>query len=91
VPVLNERATFTATTFTFYKDDQPTANGTYALAPVSLFCSQGSSPAPGLQFTATNGSSSVPEAMYTLSGNQLVLDYGSACDAARDTYERLPQ
>lgn len=88
-PVPNEAVVFTAATFSFYKDGQRTAGGTYAQAPVAPMCG-GNGTVPGLRLTITEGSFFYKTATFTVSGNKLVLDYGRPCDAPFDTYQRLP-
>ena len=87
-PVPNEMVVFTATTFSFSKNLQPAASGTYLVAPIASMCG-GSGSVPGLRFTVTSGNLFAQGASYTVSGNTLVLDYGGPCDAPVDTYTRL--
>lgn len=88
-PTLDETATFTATNFLFNRAGRPAASGTYARTTGLPFCG-GSAPVPVLSLAYTNGGSVLQNAAFTLSGDTLVLDYGSPCDAPRDTYRRLP-
>ena len=92
-PTPNETVTFTNTDYSFFKDDRPTTNGTYATAPGAICGVTG--PTPVLRFSpAIVLPIGIPpqtrNATATLTGNTLVLDYGSPCDASRDTYQRLP-
>ena len=92
-PLPNETVTFTDTDYSFFKDDRPTTNGTYATAPGAICGVTG--PTPVLRFSpAIVLPIGIPpqtrNATATLTGNTLVLDYGSPCDASRDTYQRLP-
>jgi hypothetical protein len=85
-PTPNETVVFTDSNFAFYTDGQLKSSGTYALGTATP-C--GSTPIPGLTFTPTGTNPEPRSIAYTLEGNQLVLDQGIACDAPRDTYERL--
>lgn len=92
-PVPNETVTFTATTYSFRLNGTLTTAGNYQPATAAL-CG-GATPVSVLQFGPTYPSSSVvrlsaARATFALTGNTLVLDYGIACDAPRDTYQRLP-
>jgi hypothetical protein len=86
-PTPNETATFTATSFAFFSNGQLRYSGTYAPATVTV-CGMSSS-APGLRLNSSQPIIGSPEVQYTITGNQLVLDYGGPCDAPRDTYERV--
>lgn len=88
-PTPNETATFTATDFLFHRNGRSAASGTYACTAGLTFCG-GSAPVPVLSLTYTAGGSALQNAAFTLRGDTLVLDYGSPCDAPRDTYQRLP-
>ncbi|WP_125932527.1 hypothetical protein [Hymenobacter glacialis] len=83
--VPNELVKFTDTGFIFLTDGQPSAYGTYSVTPAGV--------APGgpvLQLTYATGSSTLQKAeITTLTGSSLVLDFGIAFDAPRDTYKRL--
>jgi hypothetical protein len=85
-PTPNETVVFTDSNFAFYTDGQLKSSGTYAPGTATP-C--GSTPIPGLTFTPTGTNPEPRSTAYTLEGNQLVLDQGIACDAPRDTYERL--
>jgi hypothetical protein len=85
-PLPTETAVFTATSYTFYNNGQVISRGTYVRLPVKPCGS--STAVPGLSLTDAN--LDPREATATLHGNTLVLDYGSPCDAPRNTYERLP-
>lgn len=84
-PTPNETATFTATGFAFFKNGQPTSSGTYAYT-MDKICG-GSTLVPTLALAYPNAVTL--HATYTISGSQLILDFGSPCDAPRDTYERV--
>ncbi|MBF9143353.1 hypothetical protein [Hymenobacter properus] len=85
-PPPNETATFTDTNYTFFKNNQSVSSGTYSAASVKA-CGI-PTPAPGLRLVdATLGPR---EAIITLRGDSLVLNYGGPCDAPVDTYLRLP-
>jgi hypothetical protein len=86
-PTPNETVVFTASDFAFYIDGQLKSSGTYALGTATP-C--GSTPVPGLTFIPTGANPEPRSTAYTIEGTQLVLDPGIACDAPRDTYERLP-
>lgn len=86
-PLPNESITFTANGYKMYQDGQLTESGTYADTTAS-FCGGGSSSVPALRFRNDAGELPYYGAI-TLSGNSLVLDYGSPCDAARNTYRRV--
>lgn len=91
LPVPNETVTFTATTYSFYRNGVLATAGDYRSATATPCGS--TSPVPGLQFAPTYPSSpavrlGTTRAAVTRTGNTLVLDYGSPCDAPRDTYER---
>lgn len=92
-PTPNETVTFTDTSYSFFKDGRPTTNGTYATASGAICGVTG--PTPVLRLSpAIAPTIGIPpqtqNAIATLTGNTLVLDYGSPCDAPRDTYQRLP-
>ncbi|MDB5234575.1 MAG: hypothetical protein JWR44_1568 [Hymenobacter sp.] len=89
-PVPDETVGFTATQFSFYKAGVLSSSGSYSYGSVTSFCSGGTGSAPGLRFTYANGTQGPQSAIFTVTGNTLVLDYGGPCDAPVDTYERLP-
>jgi len=86
-PTPNESLIFTATNFSFFANGQPRYSGTYAPAAVTVCGISGA--APGLRLSSNRPIIGLSEMQYTLTGNQLVLDYGGPCDAPRDTYERV--
>jgi hypothetical protein len=86
-PTPNETVTFTATNFSFFANGQLRYAGTYAPATVTV-CGISNS-APGLRLSSNQPSIGSPEVQYTVTGNQLILDYGGPCDAPSDTYERV--
>ena len=91
-PTPNEKITFTATSFSFLKNDTLRATGTYSL--VAARACNGPS-VPALRFATTQGSwPAAHDAIFTVSNNdqQLVLDYNTDClaDAPVNTYQRLP-
>jgi hypothetical protein len=86
-PTPNETLTLTATAYSIYTNGQLSENGTYISQAVTLCGSPG--PALGLRFTHTTLNIGPRDAMPTLKGDTLVLDYGSPCDAPRDTYQRV--
>lgn len=68
--------------------------GTFRYSVATAICGA-TGPTPVLRFSpATVLPIGTPpqthHAVATLSGNTLLLDYGSPCDAPRDTYQRLP-
>ncbi|GAB3856734.1 hypothetical protein GCM10028822_29460 [Hymenobacter terrigena] len=92
-PLPNETLTFTATTFSFNRfGPQPVpapglfTNGTYQPAAVTL-CGLPNASA-GLRFTDAVANIGPRDAQFKLQADTLVLDYGSPCDAPRDTYVR---
>ena len=87
-PTPNEKAIFTGTDFKLYANNALTTSGTYSSA-VGTICGI-STRVPVLRFTATSGQHTNWDAIATVSGDTLVLDYGAPCDAPRDTYQRLP-
>lgn len=90
-PVPNETVEFTGDEFAFYTDGQLTSRGTYTFTTGSV-CG-GNTPVPVVRFTQTAGSTigGPLQATYELNGpgQTLVLDYGSPCDAPRNTYGKL--
>ena len=82
----NETLALTSTTFAFYDNGQLKASGTYAAATGTL-CGGGTA-VPVLEFS-TSTPATRTKASADLSSNTLVLDYGSPCDAARNTYTRV--
>lgn len=88
-PLPNETLTFTTNTFAFTR---PTpnpylfTNGTYQPAAVAL-CGLATS-AVGLRLTDAVANIGPRDVQYKLQADTLVLDYGSPCDAPRDTYVR---
>jgi hypothetical protein len=88
-PVPKETLTLTATDFAFHRDGQLTASGTYARTTGATICGLAAA-GPALSFTYTTGSRTPANALVTLSGQQLKLDFGGPCDAPVETYTRLP-
>ncbi|OGX80870.1 hypothetical protein BEN47_06345 [Hymenobacter lapidarius] len=87
--VPNELVKFTDTGFIFLTDGQPSAYGTYSVAPAGVGAGGQDTP-PVLQLTYANIPSTIRKAaIITLTSNSLVLDFGIAFDAPRDTYKRL--
>ncbi len=87
-PVPNELVVFTATRFSFYKNNSLASSGTYADTTASI-CGT-TPPAPALRLTYFS-SSQLPQSFSvaaSISGNTLVLDHGGCLDAPVDTYER---
>ncbi|WP_035562802.1 hypothetical protein [Hymenobacter sp. IS2118] len=84
----NEAVTFTGAEFYFYKDNRQTGYGTYAFVSGSTCGNPASTPV--LRFTYADVSNTLADAVATVTGNTLVLDYGIACDAPRETYVRVP-
>ena len=84
-PPPNEAALFTATNFTFFKNNQPVSSGTYSATSVK-FCGTPAT-APGLRLTDAN--LGPRDAIMTQRSDSLVLDYGGPCDAPVDTYLRV--
>ncbi|GAB3869510.1 hypothetical protein GCM10028824_16610 [Hymenobacter segetis] len=90
-PLPNETLTFTATTFTFSRfapqpAPYPFTNGTYQPAAVTL-CGL-PNPGAGLRLTDAVANIGPRDVQFTIQADTLVLDYGSPCDAPRDTYVR---
>lgn len=88
-PVPNETATFTATEFSFYRDGQLISHGLYA-PDTGEICSAAKVPVTKLSFAPAAPGSAFTNVQITVSYNTLTLDYGSPCDAPRDTYRRRP-
>ncbi|ALW87036.1 hypothetical protein AUC43_19340 [Hymenobacter sedentarius] len=84
----NEILKLTDSGFSFYQDGQPTAYGNYAVANGGNSCS-GTQPVPVVRFAYANANAVPQDAVFTLNGNKLVLDYGGCLDAPVNTYERL--
>jgi hypothetical protein len=86
--VPNETATFTNSEFTFHKAGQPPVSGTYVFTE-GRTCG-GSPQIPVARLTYANRSNNpLTDVVVTVAGNTLVLDYGIACDAPRETYKRI--
>ncbi|SFQ48159.1 hypothetical protein [Hymenobacter arizonensis] len=85
-PVPNETVTFTNSEFSFYKAGQLSANGAYIFTEGST-CG-GSTLIPVARLTYATPNHSPTDVVVTVAGNTLVLDYGIACDAPRETYKR---
>ncbi|WP_426060841.1 hypothetical protein [Hymenobacter sp. B1770] len=85
-PVPNETATFTNSEFSFYKEGQLSASGTYAFTEGKT-CG-GSTLIPVARLTYATLNNPPTDVVVTVAGNTLVLDYGIACDAPRETYKR---
>ena len=82
--VPNELVKFTDNGFSFFKDGQPSAYGTYVVVAGAQ------NAPPVLQLTyAENAAALRKAAITTLTADSLVLDFGIAFDAPRDTYKRL--
>ena len=94
VPLPNETLMFTDTRFAIHINGNLGTNGSYTInhTRAGLCGDTASAPFPVLQFIyPINGMVLPPRPTgFTLNGNTLVLDYGSPCDAPRDTYQRLP-
>jgi hypothetical protein len=86
-PTPDETVVFTGTDFSFYKQGQLGGRGTYTKVPVSICGS--STLAPGLHFTYLTSNSLFSNALLTIKGDTLTLDYGLPCDAPRESYVRL--
>ncbi|GAB2863893.1 hypothetical protein [Hymenobacter ruber] len=91
-PLPNETLTLTATTFAFNRvGPQPGAgpytNGSYQPAAVAL-CGLPNTSA-GIRLTDAVANIGPRDVQYTLQADTLNLDYGSPCDAPRDTYVRV--
>ena len=88
-PLPKEMVKFTDSSFTFYKDGQPTVYGNYTFTTAKT-CG-GPDAVPVVRFAYVNANSVPQDIKATLSGNKLVLDYGGGClpDAPVATYERL--
>jgi hypothetical protein len=87
--VPNEMVKFTATTFIFFKDNRPASSGTYSQTTSASYCGQ-TIQTPALRFVYNGTSPTLQNPSLTLTDGTLVLDYGLACDAARETYVRVP-
>ena len=85
-PTPNETAVFTSTSYSFFTSGQLATRGTYASQPIKT-CN---APTTGLRFTEAVLANGTHDAIFTLRNDTLVLDYGSPCDAPRNTYRRLP-
>ena len=90
-PLASETVTFTATTFTFSRfAPQPGyglfMSGTYEPANVTL-CGL-PNPGAGLRLTDAVANIGPRDVQFTIKVDTLILDYGSPCDAPRDTYVR---
>ncbi|MBF9236682.1 hypothetical protein I2I05_04675 [Hymenobacter sp. BT683] len=83
----SEMVTFSDTEFYFYKENRQTGYGTYAFESGKT-CG-GSVLIPVLRFDFVSDNRQLTHAEATVTGNTLVLDYGSPCDAPRDTYQRV--
>ena len=88
-PLPNEMVEFTKSEVTFYQDGKPTVHGTYAFT-MSKACGRPDA-IPSVRFAFMNADAIPQDIKVTVSGNKLILDYGSGClaDAVVDTYERL--
>ena len=85
----NERIVFTDSTFAIYQQDTLARSGRYTLVNNAITCgSTSAEPAVHFVFNPSVGFNSL-DAQYTLNGNTLILDYGSPCDAPRNTYKRV--
>ena len=87
-PTPDETVTFTAQGFAFYRNGRFVSDGTYADTTATL-CG-GSVPTPVLRFTYATLRLLPFNATASVRTNALVLDYGGACDAPIDTYQRMP-
>ncbi|MDB5267831.1 MAG: hypothetical protein JWP58_871 [Hymenobacter sp.] len=90
-PLPNETLTFTATTFMFNRfAPQPGyelfMSGTYQPVAVTL-CSLPTASA-GLRLSDAVANIGPRDVQFTIQADTLKLDYGSPCDAPRDTYVR---
>jgi len=85
-PPPNESATFTATSFSFFKNNMPFSSGTYSATAVTTCGIPTTTPGVRLVDAANGGTR---DAIITLRGDSLVLNYGGPCDAPVDTYQRL--
>ncbi len=83
----NEAVNFSDAEFYFYKDNRQTGYGTYTFVSGSTCGSSASIPV--VRFAYADVSNTLANAVATVTGNTLVLDYGIACDAPRETYKRL--
>lgn len=87
-PTPNERLAITPTGFAEYKDGARILDATYTIGTTTVCGLPGTSPALNLVRKMSPISANI-NAGYTLSGDTLVLDYGSPCDAPRKTYRRV--
>lgn len=88
-PLPNESIVFNDATASFYKDGQLIGSYTYAIT-TGFLCGTASQTA-GITLLPTGISHGNPSfAGFTVSATSLTLDYGSPCDAPRDTYQRQP-
>lgn len=87
--VPNETLMLTASTFAFYKDNHLVRSGTYSQTTTTSLCGV-TAAVPALRFVSDAATASPYWAGLQLTGNTLVLDYGIACDAPRETYVRVP-
>lgn len=85
--VLNQTASFSKSTFAFYRNGQLTAQGSYG-AGKGQIC--GGTDIPVTKFRYDSPAPSIlTDVIITVTGNTLRLDYGGACDAPLEIYERL--
>jgi hypothetical protein len=87
-PTADEIISFTAKGFTVYRNTRLASTGTYA-DTLGTLCG-GGTPVPVLRFTYATPRQQPASAAATVHADTLTLDYGGACDAALDTYQRLP-
>ncbi len=89
-PLPHETVAFTDSTYRFVGSSQPGfTSGFYTRVPVTI-CGL-PTPTPGLRLTDALANGGQRQAQYLIHGDTLVLDYGSPCDAPRDTYVRQRQ
>ena len=87
-PVPNETVTFTDSSYRFVGSNRTLfVSGFYTKAAVAI-CGVPKT-APGLRLTDALATLAPSDVQAFLNGDTLVLDYGSPCDAPRDTYVRV--
>jgi hypothetical protein len=84
----NETITLKDSTVVVYKNNVPVSRGTFRRVNTAILCGIASQ-LPALRFDYGGATPTTRTAGVQLDGNTLVLDYGSPCDDARDTYKRV--
>jgi hypothetical protein len=86
--VPDETVTFQGSSFAFYQNNRLVRRGTFSHVNTADLCGI-TSQVPALRFVLDEATPTTQTVGVHLDGNTLVLDYGSPCDAPRDTYQRM--